>query len=163
MAFFTNLLPDVAQADTRLFRLLVDLLDQALAVLLGHGWQHETDDGTGRVGLHAEVRGDDRLLDVFDQVFVPGFDLDRLRIRNGHGRHALQFHGAPVRLDLDGLDQARGRASGPHGFQFLFKKFQHGGKLTFMRFDGIGHTFAMYAVLHKSDPSVKKSRYSNSR
>src|ERR1700694_5319526 len=69
----------VADGDPRLFRTLMDLLDELLAAVLGQLWQHESDDLPVVARVDPEVGLEDGLFDDAQHLGVPRLNEDHAR------------------------------------------------------------------------------------
>src|SRR5690554_3070746 len=114
---------DVADRDLGRFALGVDHLGQLAAAFLGQRGQVDADRGAGGVGRQAEVGGEDGLFDRGDHGLFPGRDGERADIADGHRGHLRQRHVRPVVVDLQVVDQGRGRAPGADLGQVVPQRF----------------------------------------
>src|SRR5207237_1570182 len=86
-----------------LLHLLVELLHQVLAALLGQCRDVEADERAVVVGGEPKVAADDRLLDGLEEALVPGLDDDELRFGRADRRERDERRRWTVRLALAGL------------------------------------------------------------
>ena len=85
LELFNGVPPDVADGNLALLGVLLGLLGQLLTALLGQGREHQADLAAVILGIDAQVRGQDGLLDALEHGAVPGLDQQGAGVRRGNG------------------------------------------------------------------------------
>ena len=100
------------------------LLGQILTALLGELGEHQTDDAAIVLGVDAQIGGLDGLLNVLEQLGVPGLNDQGTGVGGGNGGDAVQgrftaivFHGDPIENLCVG-------AAGADGGEFLVQMLE---------------------------------------
>src|SRR5262249_41569186 len=116
-----RLAPDVAHRDPALLGPVAHDLHEIAAPFLGQRREHEPYDLSVVGGVDAEVAGLDRLLDRLHRTLVVRRDDQHARLRHGDAGELLERHFGAVGVDLELLDEARGRAPGADPSELLLQ------------------------------------------
>jgi len=106
---------DVADGGAVIFEDAVEVLDDFLAAILGHGRDGDADDLAVVVGIEAEVGGAERLFDFGDEACVPGRDDDEVGVGSGDLADLVEGGGGAVVVDFDLVEHVDGGAAGADG------------------------------------------------
>ncbi len=112
----------VAHGDASLLGHLPHELDELLAPLLGQLRDRQPDQLAVVRRRQAEIRLEDRLLDLLDRRRVERLDRQHPRLRRVDRREVLERRRRAVVVDRDPVEQRRRRAAGAHRVEVLVRR-----------------------------------------
>ena len=113
----------VSDRDPSLFGEVLDDLHELLAPFLRQLRDRQADDFAVVRRREAEVGLEDRALDRLDRAGIVRLHRDHARLGDVDRRELLERRRRPVVVDLDAVEQRRGRAAGPDGVELVRSGF----------------------------------------
>src|SRR5262249_6100040 len=117
---------------------LPDVLDQVPTPLLGEGGDRDPDQLAVVLGVEAEIRGLDGLLDRVQGRFVIGLHDQQRRLRGRQGRDLVQGGPGTVVVDQEPVDQGGGGPARARMREFFAKGAQRLVHLLLAALDHVG-------------------------
>ena len=130
---------DVTDGDLGLLALLLDLLGQLLAALLGGCGKDQADDLAVIDGVNADVAGLEGLGDGLEHLTVPGSDGQDAGLGHSHSGDLVDGRGAAVVVHGDLVQDGGVGAAGADGGQLVDQVVDAGAHFLFIGFGSTAH------------------------